>query len=539
MFKKSVVVGVSITPEAGLEVAQIDYASKMILKYGRRPIDYNIVRKEIADLDLFKETLLDLLFELEIPKGSELVLSMPTVVFKVVDYPASMDGMQIESAIEEELYDNQYLRDTDPCISYTIVEKSLQFNKVAYTAIQSSTIIEIMLSLKDNGYNVKTVDTSVNCVLNSLTYLNRVSTEPGKNWVLLIVENSCCRVISVSDRHYLDVMEEKISIGEVLSDAENYSTVISAVEPILRQLPSSYLCVVSKTNVISAEMLANKLTYSAPIFYQEANSFRKEDLLLVSPQLEEADLKTLTLDVIGASIHPEYERNLPMSFNFFNRTLGDIYMQEQPPEIEINGKHIVLSADKLIMFFLMIALVLGLIFGSIFCWYKIETNKMIDHIDNMNAEIREIEAYIAAHKDITTDDFDEGEEIRKGLTHNKNVYSYYTIVGTEIPQKLWLTHLNLGSKTTIEGQADNIESVYAFFRNIKDYSPNTDVSLQKLGLATSGIPNTKELDTESILTMLDADFYEFCISNDNNAGKSGSGQKSQDGLPGNLELINN
>lgn len=533
MFKKSVVVGVSITPEAGLEVAQIDYASKMILKYGRKPIDYNIVRREIADLDLFKESLQDLLEELEIPKGAEIVISIPTVLFKVTDYPASMDAMQIENAIEDELYDNQYLRDTDPCVSYSIVEKSLQFNKVAFTAVQRSAIIEIMLSLKDNGYNIRIVDTSVNSVLNSLIYLKRVSTEPGKNWVLLIVENSCCRILSISDRHYLDIMEEKISIGEVLSDAENYSTVINAVEPILKQLPSSYLCVVSKTNVISAEILSNKLTYSAPIFYQEANSFRKEDLLLASPELEDADLQTLTLDVIGACIYPEYAKTSPMMFNFFNRTLGDLYLQEQPPEL-FDGK-LVLSTDKLIMFFLIIMLVLGLIFGSIFFWYKMETNKMKSNIEDMNAEIQQIEAYIAAHKDITTDDFDEGEEIRKGLASNKNVYSYYTIVGTEIPQKLWLTHLNLGDKTTIEGQADNIESVYAFFRNIKDYSPDSDVSLQKLGLATSGVPNMKELDTESILTMLDADFYEFCISNDSNAGNSKS---KSGGLPGELELIN-
>ena len=113
----------------------------------------------------------------------------------------------------------------------------------------------------------------------------------------------------------------------------------------------------------------------------------------------------------------------------------------------------------------------------------------------------------------------EGDEIKIGLINNKNIYSYYTIVGTEIPQKLWLTYLKLGEKTTIEGQADNLESVYAFFRSIKDYSPNSDIKLQKLGLAAassglSSVNDKGEFDTESLLTTLNADYYEFRISNE-------------------------
>ena len=55
LFKKSVVIGVSVTPEVGLEVAQIDFASNMVLKYGVKPLEYDVNRREIADLDIFKE----------------------------------------------------------------------------------------------------------------------------------------------------------------------------------------------------------------------------------------------------------------------------------------------------------------------------------------------------------------------------------------------------------------------------------------------------------------------------------------------------
>ena len=134
-----------------------------------------------------------------------------------------------------------------------------------------------------------------------------------------------------------------------------------------------------------------------------------------------------------------------------------------------------------------------------------------------------------------------------GLTQNKNSYSYFTIIGTEIPSKLWLTHLKLSDKVTIEGQADNLESVYAFFRNIKDYNPGSDVKLQKLGLASSVKSTPQELndtdadfDTDSILTSLNADFYEFKISNEPEINKDNlkkNEKKSADsGLP-DLETI--
>lgn len=41
LFKKSVIIGVSVTPETGLEVAQIDFSSGTVLKYGVRQIEYD------------------------------------------------------------------------------------------------------------------------------------------------------------------------------------------------------------------------------------------------------------------------------------------------------------------------------------------------------------------------------------------------------------------------------------------------------------------------------------------------------------------
>jgi len=518
VFKKSVVVGVSVSPEMGLEIAQIDYATGTVLKYGRKSIDYNIVKREIVDIDLFKETLQDLLEEMAIPKGTELILNMPTVAFKTAEYPAALEQVQIESAIEEELYEDPYLRNFESCYSIALLNSTLQFNKIAYTALNKSSIIELILSIREMGYKIHTIDTSVNSVLHSLIYLNRVNTETDTNWLLLIIDNSCCRILSMQGRNYVDVFEEKISIGEVLSDAENYSTVINAVEPILRNLPAKYLCVVSKTNVISAEVISNKITYSAPIIYQEANCYLKEPLLNLSNLIDAEYTKSISLDVIGIAIYKQFAQISYVNFNLYNKTLGDIYLMEQPPTF-MNGK-VVLTNNFLFLIGIIITGIIALIMITVLSWFSIQQSNMNDEISNMEAEISRIDDFMKAHPELTGDVFDEGNEIRLGITHNKNIYSYYSIVGTEIPQKLWLTHLMLSNKATIEGQADNLESVYAFFRSIKDYNPSSDITLQKLTLATSepkeinDNDNDIEIDANSILTTLDADFYEFRISNE-------------------------
>lgn len=554
LLKKSSIVGVSVTPEVGLEVALIDFATQTVLKYGIRQLEYDASRREIADLDLFKEALQDLFFELQIPKGTEVVLNIPTVAFKTNDYPAALDEAQISNAIEEELADHYIFKTVEPAVSAVrLPNASMQFYKIAYTAAQKQMLIEIALGIKDMGYKLVGIDTSVNSVLNALMYKQRVDVSID-SWVLLIVDSYCCTIITMNGKNYVDTYEERISIGQVLDDAENYSTVVGTVTPILKNLPSKYLCVVSKTNIISAEVLASKLSYTAPIIHQEANCFSKEAFLELGPEVDEKFANIVSLDIIGAAIYKDFEQYSDAHFNLFNKSLGDIYTSEQPPEIMLGGRTIVFTPQLLIFAFIVVAIVIILPTVGALLYYANLISTQQNKMAELDQKVQEINQFLKDNENVSSDLFDEGDEIRLGLAHNKNIYSYYTIVGTEIPKKLWLTHLKLSDKTTIEGQADNLESVYAFFRSIKDYNPNSDIKLQKLGLAskTSFTPieenvengdntNSQEFDTDSILTSLNADFYEFIISDDKNAGKSqakqGTENTDNNGLPG-LEPIN-
>ena len=530
-FNKKIVVGVSITPELGLEVAQVDYATRTVLKYASRQLAYDSNQRDVADLDIFKETLLELLTDLEIPKGSDIVLTLPPALFKVVDYPASLQEEQVRNAIEGETLENPFFQNMDIAVEATKLPNStMQFNKYVYAIASKTTLIEIVLQIEELGYNVLAIDSSPNSTLNALIYNERLNVSPDVSWVMLQIENNCCRIISMLGKNYVDVIEERISIGEVLGDEENYSTVVSAIDPILRNIPSQYMFVVSKTNIISAEVLANKLLYNAPIVHQEANIFAKEPFLNTLPDIDAEAAKLISLDVIGAAINHDQKHHLDIYMNLFNTSLGDVYLSKQPPVITIGERQIELSLHNMIIASVIFALLIFVPIFSviIFAQNLINENRMTS--SKLDQQISKEERYLKENEDISTELFDEGDEIRLGLVHNKNIYTYFTIVGTEIPQKLWLTSLKLGEHVEIEGQADNLESIYSFFRNIKDYDPSFPIKLQKLGLASKNkmqtLSDSGEFDTETILSSMNADFYEFRISDVESGEASENGNES-------------
>lgn len=545
-LKKKMVVGVAITPELGLEVAQIDYVTRTVLKYGKRQLAYDNNRKEIADLDIFKEALQDLFTELDIQKGTEVVLTIPAAVFKVVDYPASLTEEQVGGVIEEELSEHFLFRDNEPCYSAAKLPNStIQFNKIVYTASQKVMLIEMAMQIKELGCSVVGIDTSVNASLNSLIYNELVNVAPELSWVLLLVENTTCRILLMQGRNYVDSYEEPIGIGEVLGDQENYETVISAVQPLLKNVPSQCLYVVSKTSVISAKVLADKLSYNAQIIHQEANSYLSQPLLDIAVGIDENAAKSMSLDVIGAAIFREFEGNSTAALNLFNSSLGNVYLLEQPPIIKVGPYTLKMSMANMIKLCIIIGLPALMVMVGVYALLFCVIDGKNAELKKIKSEVSDIQKQIAKHGDISSEIFDEGDEIRMGLVHNKTIFSYYQIVGTEIPKKVWLTSLELGEYTTIEGQADNLESVYSFFRNIKDYNPKSGVKLQSLGLATasklSTLAEDGNFDTDSILTTMNADFYQFRISDapytKENNSKKGSKTGKGSSLPAGLEPL--
>ena len=543
-MKKNVVVGISVNPDIGLEVVQVDYDTKKVLKYGSKPLVYNKMQNRIADLDLFKGVLEELLIELSIPKGSDIVLSLPTVSFKVSDYSGHLPDDQIYNAVLEEVQVQPFFANSneDPIISVVKLPNStIQFSKVASICSIKNVIFEIALIIKELGYQLKCIDTSVNSTLNALIYNERVSTAPDFSWVMLLIESDCCRVVSMQGRNYVDCFEERVDIGEILGPEENCAIISAAVNPILGKIPSQCLYVISKTSAVSAVDVANSIKYETQIIHQDSNVYSEEPYLEVDDSsIDSNTARLISMDVIGAAITRDFQECSTAHLNLFNESLGDIYTSQQPLTLNL-GRVIELSVPNMIIASIVVFLISAvIILVSILSLAPI-TDKLKEDISRVEREIASIQQYIDKNSQVSTDKFNENDEVNKGLVFNKDIYKYYTIVGTEIPEKLWLTNLEFGEYITIEGSADNLESIYSFFRNIKDYNPESKLKLQKLEMASNlkfvTIPEEGEaLDADSVLSSSDADFYDFKISNAPEVKKIKKNEQSKD-LPLDLESI--
>ena len=516
-FDKKVQVGIAISAENGLEVAQIDYAARKVIKYGQRPLTYDFVRNVIADMDIFKNNLQELFAELQIPVGAEVYLTLPTSVMHVNDYPATLNINQVQSLIETEIEDENVFTDDNFNISAsTMPVSTIQFNKIAYVVAQKSMLIEIAIQIKELGYSLKNIDVSTNSILNSLIFNGRVDISQDSMWTLVIVDSNRLNIVAMQGKVYMDCYSVPLGIGEVLGEKENYETVLSAIAPILNRIPSQYLYIVSKTNLISAQELSKHVDYNSTILYQEASNLATEPFIDVD---EDIPLKNVSLDVIGAAIKKTFEKVSVANFNLFNKELGDVFLSEQPPIIKLGNKEYELSIENMIKASIVYAVIFAVIFVMVFILMQSVISNKKKALDALTRDINTQQQFINANKDfVSTKLFDEGDEVAIGLVNNKSIYTYYTIVGTEIPQKLWLTYLNLGGEgnTTISGQAENLESVYSFYRNIKDYDADSKLKLQRLNLATKSssksISPSENFEVDSILTSLNADYYEFKIS---------------------------
>jgi hypothetical protein len=288
-------------------------------------------------------------------------------------------------------------------------------------------------------------------------------------------------------------------------------------------MPSQCLYVVSKTNLISAKVLASKLKYTSQIIHQEANLFATAPFLNVDSEVDQDMARQISLDVIGAAINREFSDYAIANFNLYNESLGDVFLNEQPLKLKFNSLSYELSIPNMIIASIVLAIAVVILTLVIITPLLTTINIKKAQIETIEAEIRNLQAFLDKNKHISAEKFDEGDEIRMGLVHNKGVYTYYSIVGTEIPKKLWLTNLSLGEYVIVEGQADNLESIYGFSRNIKDYNPESNIKIQSLALASktsnanklTPLPEGEEevIEAESIITSESADFYEFKISN--------------------------
>ena len=502
----------SVTQSSGLELMLLD-ARGNVKSYAQTPLEYNEAQREIANYEQFKAAVEDLFKERHIdPKKANVHLNLPTVWFGHKEgIPLLLDESAISNIIIGELESSYIFKRKEPLPFWfdDLQSTNTDSRSVFYTALQ----VEAVNQIKDILTGMGAVLVGVTCSLFSslkALYAGGIATSvmgEGSSWSLMIVNSSGYQMYGLVGQKIVEYYEEPLPLKSYEGE-EIYSSVSNSAQIALMSTPSSALVVISETELLSAEILGNRLQFSGTVIPVDDNKFKKEPLVEMSLNILPEDQIKVSLPTIGF-IAPDTA--FPIVVDFLAAT-GQKAAHVEVIDIPIgNGKTIQLTPQKATV---IAGIILALILGPVGIGHFMANNmclKVQEESANLDAQITSIDEQIKAMENQGGSDFDPVAEIERVLKNNRIKIMAYAALGESVPKSLYLTYFMTGEDGMIDikGCADSVEDVYVFFKNLKDSLVESKLRISKLDLKSGSLD---KIVTSTISTVDDAP-YVFEITN--------------------------
>lgn len=510
-----VTVGVAMSPGVGLEMIEINPKTKTIEKYACKPLDYDYSKREIADYDRFREVLIDLFDDLKINRKSNIVLTLPSVHYGLIDLPTALGDEGVTSALVSEVEQSSYIfKRQDPVISwvdaYPAGDKDNR--EVLYGAIQQAALDEINAACVEIGCTLIAIETAQNSLLKTLDFNNLADEHmaPNTTWNLMVINPNSYSMITLNGKSVIEYREEPLALRSFVGD-EIYEAIMSSAQLTLQTIPSNYLYIVSETDMVSAEVLSMKIPFDGNIKFLESNKYVQNPLMQASYNILPNQVLKITPEVIGSGIY--LLSQFPFKFNLLGKGHEEFAsLQEEAPKIRVGNTEIELTSAFVKKIAVIAALILLLPAGILFAVMNKLNSMNQETLNQINSQLEADKAELANYEDIDKKDtFDSKLEINNVQSINRTKLIYYTAIGTNIPANTWLIYLKIfgDKKIDIIGRATNVESVYTFYKNMKMSVIDSDLRLNRLEMSADSVGNLVVEDLNSIKPK----FYEFEITN--------------------------
>lgn len=494
---------VSVTPEVGLEVIQLDVAGQTVENYAVRDLDYNEANRDIADYEEFKSALAEMFEELNIDPKCEVVLNMPLVAFGTMQFPLLLTDASIMGGLQSEVEQSYIFRKSEPVITWQDIpnagagasagadSQSGETRQIIYTAIQSSVITEISEALESIGAVLVGVENSLTSTLRALDFAGYTQSQmqPNVSWNLMLISSTGYSIVSLSGKKIVDYYEEPLPIksydGDELYDAINQSAQIA-----LMSCPANYLFIQSDTDQVSASLLASKLQTQSSVTVLENNSFKKQESIVpVGLNVLQSYASKVSLQAVGVGLADVSD--YPINLRFSTGATGSV-SGEPTCTIQLGDQEITLTpsaAMKIVgVFGGVIVLILALL-AFVILPKMTEANQA--KLDQVNNDMSTLDSQISGYKSEgnQTAAFNVQSEIENGIKANRSKLMNYVAVGDAIPKSVWLTYFMTQGDglVDIKGGATNVEDVYVFFKNVRDSLIGTKLRLQKLEMESKSV----------------------------------------------------
>ena len=503
------IVGVSVTPSIGVEVALLDKKSPTIIKYARRPIEYNVATREIQDYSVFKATIIDLFKELDINLKSSVYLTLPNVHLDFESLPLIIGDEAINNAILSKAEDNYIFKRVEPVSARTDLLTNTTTDKriIAYTSFQETAVNQIKEIFIELGSNLIGLESSYSATIRGLWFTGAIGddVDENTNWNLLLVNSNSYAMFSMQGSRLVDYTEVPLAIKS-FSYEEAYQAIATSVSQVLPNFPAKKLFILSQSDEICAEVLKTQISFDEEIIAHDSNKYSKVPPIKITSSVMENEAAAITYALLGifATEHME-EKILDLNILSKMHSFGEAYFT-----FEFYDKEIIVTQEVARKALLIIAGVLigicALIYG-LFYLLETQVNKKASEFQTQTAQIQEQINSIMGQGGIV----DIETLVTKIIDTNKKAISFYDSIATDIPQSVWLQYYynKNGEKVAIEGVSANIADIYNYYKSLKVISPQSSIKLNKLQILTEVNGDNFDIAAPD----LGAKFYDFEISN--------------------------
>lgn len=487
------VVYLSVTPGVGLELIQVDPVIKSVKTYGHKPLEYSDSMREISNYDDFKTTLEELFSELNISPKCNIVLNLPMVHFGKVDLPLLLNDEGVTEAVISEVEQAYIFKRCEPVVSWFDGSSSSASDTrtIFYSAVQKPAVDKIKEILTELGATLSGVEISLVSALRALSFagLTEAQMQEGTPWNLMIVNATGYNLVAMSGKNIVDYYEEPLALKTYELD-EIYEAISASVQIAMMNFPTNYLYIVSETDLVSAEHLTSKLQFEGKIDFLENNSFRKREILPVSLNILPDQVMKISLESVGIAVSKSY--NYPIKLDFSGNKVSESSSgSEETLSFHFNDKEIVLTETVLKKMSFVVAGLLIIPALVAMLTLPVVEKKNQAKLDEINSKIKNIDAEIKklTEQASASGSFVVKTEIENVIKYNRNKLISYSALGESVPADLWITYFMVKEtgKIDIKGVSENVEDIYIFFKNMKDYLVDSQLRLHKLEMTSSSI----------------------------------------------------
>lgn len=471
-------IGISVSPNVGVEMMQIDAAQHKIMKYAHRPLAYNSSTREIEDYNEFKIAIRDLFNELKIlPQNANVVLNMPNVTFGHTFLPTVLDDEGVNGALTSKVEESYLFKKNTPVVSWVEVKENNSAEKryILYSAIQEGVVDAIKSIFNELGATLIAIENTYSSLMKTLEYteLTKEFALSSGSWNILLVSQNSYVVFSMLGYSIIEYFEEPLAIKSFNND-EVYVAISQAASGVLEKYPTDKLLIISESNDVSAEILAIQLKQPGDVIFLECNQYAKQPIMDVDLNVLPHYIKAITPEAIGAAIYRN--REFTIKLNFLAKT--DYHA---PDTINVMGFD--LTKEQLMLYTVIIgAAIIGVCFlcsmaiGSYVTSLEEKRTALEQEAAAQQTELAELKQSSGK-----IDIYSAAKTIDKSMV---NKITYYDSIGADIPAKVWLTlfYADTNGAYGIKGQTTSVDEVYLFFRNIKSRVPDSDLILSKLSV---------------------------------------------------------